>query len=68
MIWVIALLKVGSFTRYHNHNKGDVQIPERKIWGFESFTLCGLLGLAFDDVGMVKIFKRLRERGLLCRT
>jgi len=35
-------------------------MPERKIWDFECFTICRLLGLAFDDAEMAKIFKRLK--------
>ncbi len=35
-------------------------MPKRKIWEFEGFTLCRLLGLVFDDAEMTKIFKKLK--------
>lgn len=36
---------------------------ERKIWDFEGFTICRILGLTFDRIEMNTIFKELKVDG-----
>ncbi|MBE9482396.1 MAG: hypothetical protein IMY88_01805, partial [Chloroflexi bacterium] len=40
--------------------KMNMGLPQRRLWEFKGFTICRLLGLAFDEKELIKIFNKFK--------